>query len=105
MNYIDIEKNLIPYRFDISISNEVFTFEVHYNADYDFFTIDLSKGSEVLVLGEKLIYGTPLFQDIRDIRYPKLTITPFDVSGNSESVIWETLSVNVFLYLGGEENA
>lgn len=105
MEYIDIEKNLIPYRFDISIAEEVFTFEVHYNADFDFFTVDLEKDGEVIAVGEKLVYGTPLFYDVMDHRYPKLPIVPYDESEQQSNVTWETLSVSVFLFVieeGGE---
>ncbi|OAB46059.1 phage baseplate plug family protein [Paenibacillus glacialis] len=105
MNYIDIEKNLIPYRFDVSLSDEVFTFEVNYNEDYDFFTVDLERDGEILIVGEKLIYAMPLFYDVMDHRFPKVSIIPYDESENSIDVTWETLSESVFLYVieNGEE--
>lgn len=99
MKIIEIEKENIPYRFDISIADEIFTFEVHYNSDYDFFTVDLEGGGEQLVFGEKLIYGLPLFYDVQDNRFPKLLIVPWDESGNSTAVSWETLEASVFLYV------
>lgn len=105
MKYVEIEKNLIPYRFDISLSGEIFTMEVHYNAEYDFFTVDLSKGSDILALGEKIVYATPLFNDSLDARFPAVSIMPLDVSGNSSVVTWDTLNVNVFLYVDGEDDA
>ncbi|ANS73710.1 hypothetical protein AWM70_03245 [Paenibacillus yonginensis] len=99
MEYIDIEKELIPYRFDISILNELFTMEVHYNDDYDFFTVDLERDGEVLVAGERLVYGQALFQGVMDNRFPKLTIVPFDESGQQNNVNAATLSESVFLFL------
>ncbi|HEY2493249.1 MAG TPA: hypothetical protein VGI33_10095 [Paenibacillus sp.] len=103
MEYIDIEKNLIPYRFDLSLADEVFTFEVHYNEEHDFFTVDLERDGEVLVLGEKLVYGMPLFYDVMDNRFPKLSIVPYDESENSIAVTWTTLSESVFLYVIEDE--
>lgn len=99
MEIIEIEKELVPYRFDISIASEIFTFEVHYNPDHDFFTVDLERDAEVLVFGEKLVYGQTLFWDIYDNRFPKLSIVPWDESENSTAVTWETLGVSVFLYV------
>jgi hypothetical protein len=103
MDYIDIEKNLIPYRFEISLADEMFTFEVHHNAKRDFFTVNLERDGELLASGEKIVYGVVLFQDIRDERFPKVFILPYDESGNSEDVTWETLSASVFLYVFEEE--
>ncbi|PAD73667.1 phage baseplate plug family protein [Paenibacillus campinasensis] len=105
MEYIDIEKEQIPYRFDISIADEVFTFEVHYNAEYDFFTVDLERDGDVLAVGEKLVYGMPLFYDVMDNRFPKLPIVPYDESELSTAVTWETLGTSVFLYvIEGEDD-
>ncbi|WP_379142374.1 phage baseplate plug protein [Paenibacillus sp. sgz500992] len=99
MEYIEIEKELIPYRFDISIAETLFTFEVHYNPDCDFFTVDLERDGETLVYGEKLVYGQTLFYDVQDNRFPRLPIVPYDKSENSIAVTWETLGVSVFLYI------
>lgn len=103
MDYIDIEKEQIPYRFDIELAEEMFTFEVHYNADYDYFTVDLEKDDEVLATGEKLIYGLPLFIDIMDHRFPKIPIIPYDESEKSSAVTWEALGESVFLFVIEED--
>lgn len=106
MEYIDIEKDLVPYRFDISLEEETFTFEVHYNEQFDYFTVDLEKDGEVLVSGEKLIYGSTLFYDVMDNRFPRVPIVPYDQSERENTVNWRTLSESVFLYLiGGDEDA
>ncbi|WP_128102783.1 hypothetical protein [Paenibacillus sp. DCT19] len=99
MDYIDIEKDLVPYRFDISLEDELFTFEVQYNEQFDYFTLDLEKNGEVLVTGEKLVYGTTLFYDVMDNRFPKVPIVPYDQSETESEVNWRTLSESVFLYL------
>jgi hypothetical protein len=101
VKYINIEKNLIPYRFNVQLADEMFTFEIQHNADYDFFTVDLEKNGEVLVVGEKVVYGTYLFQNVADRRYPKVGIMPYDESNNSTAATWETLGKSVFLFVEG----
>lgn len=95
--YVPISKNLAPYRFEIVLGAEIFEFEVRYNADYDFFSVDLSKDVEVLVYGEKLVYGVPLFVDVFDQRYPVLQLVPFDDAGNETRVTYDNLDKTVFL--------
>ncbi|WP_322925435.1 phage baseplate plug family protein [Paenibacillus campi] len=97
--YIEIEKENIPYRFDITLADELFTFEVHYNAEYDYFTVALEIDDEVLTSGEKIVYGIPLFYDIQDNRFPKVPIVPYDESEKNTVVNWETLGSSVFLYV------
>jgi len=99
MDYIEIEKDLIPYRFDISLADTMYTFEAHYNAEHDYFTVDLERDGEVLVVGEKLVYGAVLFGDVWDNRFPDVAIIPYDESENSNAVTWDTLNVSVFLFL------
>ncbi|MCM3143036.1 hypothetical protein [Brevibacillus sp. MER 51] len=99
MEYIEIEKGLIPYRFEISLSDAVFTFEIHYNSEFDFFTADLERDGELLATGVKLVYGVPLFTDSKDHRFPQEEIIPFDLSGTTQEVTWSTLEETVFLYV------
>lgn len=95
--YVPISKNLTPYRFEIVLGAEIFEFEVSYNADFDFFTVDLTKDGEVLVYGEKLVYGVPLFVDVFDQRYPVLQLVPLDDAGNETRVTYDNLDKTVFL--------
>ncbi|MBY0085777.1 phage baseplate plug protein [Brevibacillus brevis] len=103
MEIIEIEKEQIPYRFEIVLTDTVFTFEVHYNSEYDFFTIDLERDGEVLATGNKLVYGVPLFSSSVDERFPQVEILPYDESGSAQVVNWKTLSESVFLYMFEEE--
>ncbi|KMZ43988.1 MULTISPECIES: hypothetical protein [Bacillales] len=103
MEIIEIEKEQIPYRFEIVLADTVFTFEVHYNSEYDFFTIDLERDGEVLATGNKLVYGVPLFSSSVDERFPQVEILPYDESGSAQVVNWKTLSESVFLYVFEEE--
>lgn len=97
--YIEIEKALIPYRFEVELGTELFVIEIRYNELHDYFTLDLQKGGEVLVHGEKLIYAMSLFSEIFDSRYPAPTIVPIDPSGNETRVTFANLNETVFLKL------
>ncbi|MCR8636187.1 phage baseplate plug family protein [Paenibacillus radicis (ex Xue et al. 2023)] len=99
---VNIIKHQIPYRFEIPLANVLFEMEVNYNPQFDFFTIDLYRNKELLVYGEKLIYGKPLFHDIADHRFPAVTLTPLDESGKETDVNWKTLGETVFLFLDGD---
>lgn len=97
LEYIPIEKENIPYRFEIELEAEIFEMEIRYNDLYDFFTIDLYKDGEPLVYGEKVVYGVPLFQDVRDLRFPAVDIVPMDEAGLENQVTYENFQKTVFL--------
>ncbi len=104
MDHIPIEKENIPYQFEISLGNELFTLEVNYNEVHDFFSLDLIRSGEVLVYGAKLVYANPVFASIEDERFPLPLITPLDESGRETAVTWDNLGVTVFLAYGEEES-
>jgi hypothetical protein len=95
--HIPIQKNQTPYRFEIVLGAEPFEIEVRYNADFDFFTVDLYKDGKTLVYGEKLVYGVPLFVDVFDQRFPVLQLVPRDDAGLETRVSYQNLGETVFL--------
>jgi len=97
--YISIDKENIPYRFEIELGIEVFEIEVRYNEVFDHFTLDVFRSGEALIYGEKLVYGVPLFKDYLDARFPGPRIIPIDPSGNETQVTFENLNETVFLVL------
>ncbi|TQK41973.1 hypothetical protein FB479_11674 [Brevibacillus sp. AG162] len=97
MEYIDIDKNEIPYRFEIDLAGRIYGMEIHYNYSFDFFTVNLSSNGEPIIVGEKIVYGRPLFSYSTDLRLPKVAIVPRDLSGLSSSVGWNELGTSVFL--------
>lgn len=103
MDYIPIDKNNLPNRFDVSLLDEMYTFEVHYNMTYDFFTVTLERNGEVLAVCEKLVYGMPLFYDIFDPRFPAVQLVPFDESEVQEEVTFNNFGESVFLYILEDE--
>lgn len=102
---IEINKNDLPYNFNIVLGAEEFNLEFKYNAVCDLFTCTLSKNDEVLVYDEPLIYGTKLFQDVYDAEtFPCLDIVPFDESRKENAVTFKNMGVTVFLTIDdGEE--
>lgn len=103
MEYIEIEKDLIPYRFDIAIAGKTFTFEINYNAENDFFTIDLYRNEQPIVIGEKVVYGRPLFASQQYADIPDIPIVPYDLSEKENRVSWDNLNETVFLWLVSED--
>jgi hypothetical protein len=97
MYRLNINKAAIPYVFEVTIANTRYKFTVRYSDQYDFFTLDLTRDGGVLVTGEPLIYGSPLFQSMEDSQFPRFSITPTDPSGITDRVTWETLQETVFL--------
>ncbi|MBD8026418.1 hypothetical protein H9636_07070 [Ureibacillus sp. Re31] len=95
--YIDIEKALIPYRFELELGAELFDLEIRYNEVGDYFTLDLYKEDIPLVYGEKIVYGEPLFNEIYNENFPAPTIVPIDESGTQSRVGWDNLNETVFL--------
>lgn len=99
MEYIEIEKDLIPYRFDIAIDGNTYTFEVSYNAENDYFTVDLYRNDQLVIAGAKAVYGRPLFAAHMYLDVPQIPIIPLDVSGQTERVTWDNINDTVFLWL------
>lgn len=112
-DYIAINKDLIPYDFEILLSGEMFKIDVDYNATADLFVLGLSKLNEEtgefdeVCAGEPVIYGSPLWQDVFVAgKYPALTIIPLDESGQTSAITFSNLGSTTFLTIdnGGEEN-
>jgi len=101
MRIIPIEKKLIPYTFDIELGGTLYTFLVRYNQEFDYYTLDLSIGNEIIVEGEKIVLGRILFESFRHLNVP-YGILPFDVADIAERVGEAELMESVFLYFVGD---
>jgi hypothetical protein len=102
---IEIEKDLMPYSFDILLAAEEFTLEFKYNERANLFTCTLSeRDGEVLVYDEPLIYGTRLFADVYNSdTFPALDIVPMDESDKENAVTFDNMGVSVFLTIDDEK--
>lgn len=104
MQYIEINKELIPYNFNILLNNELYNLRVDFNNFANLFTVALSKNDELICAGEPIIYGIPLFNDlITRGNFPQVMIIPKDKSGENNSVTFDNLSSTVFLTVSGGE--
>ncbi len=99
---IEVEKELIPYNFDILLEKEEFNIYIMYNAVSDSFTVTLSKNGKILVDNEPVMYGVPLFKDVYNVDFPCIDIVPLDESGQTDIVTWENFGKTVFLTIDNE---
>ena len=99
-DYIEINKELVPYSFNILLADEWFELYVRYNENADLFTVTLYKEDE-LICTEPVIFGVPLFQDIyQPGKFPAITIVPY--GANEIAVTFENLGETVFLTVDDE---
>ncbi len=105
-DYLPIEKELIPYSFEIALTGKTYTIGINYNESSDRFTVDLSINDIMLVQGEKIIYGNPLFESLqRDNNgnfnedFFQEVLFPFDFSRESTSVNLDNLQVSTFIWI------
>ena len=95
---IEIEKELLPYNFDIVLAGEKFNMAIDYNKAADLFTCTLSKNGEVVVYNEPLVYGVELFADVyRADYFPAISIVPLDEAGNENTITYDNFGKTVFL--------
>ena len=93
-----VDKELLPYSFDILLGAEWFNLGFKYNENAGVFTVTLSKDEQVIVYDEPLMYGLPLFNDLYQSGvYPMMTIVPWDESQQETAVTWDNFGVTVFL--------
>ena len=98
-----IEKGLIPYSFDILLGDDPCELLIKYNEAGGFYTVDLYKSGELIVAGEPIVYGVPLFADVYMARkIPCVVIEPLDESGQETAVTQDNFYETVFLTIDDE---
>lgn len=102
MKYIELDKNLMPYSFEIELDGNIFRMEVNYNARFDFFTLDLYYEDEALILGEKLQMNEQVFEVIDYIDVVPENLIPADLTYLNTRITWDNLGEQVFLYVGDD---
>lgn len=105
MDILQIDKALIPYSFDIQLDGTTYDLTIRYNAEYDFFTMDIAKDEMEILNGEKIVYGRPLFEAHRHLDLPTVLILPVDMSEEQTRAGYEQLSDTVFLYMLGSDES
>ena len=100
---IEVDKNLMPYNFDIVLASEEFNLEFMYNKTADLFTCTLSKDDEVLVYNEPIIYGVEMFADVyKSGLFPLISIVALDEAGIEKTITYENFGKTVFLTIDDE---
>lgn len=97
-----IDKDSIPYSFELELNLKIYTFVVKYNEEGDYFTIDLYEDDKPIIFGEKIVLGRPLFLPIMYKNAP--IILPLDFSYSEKRVNFENLGENIKLYFVGDDN-
>lgn len=102
VSYIEIDTKKVPYNFSVKLNDRTFTFCIRYNEVGGFFTVDLSitTTGEMLVYGDIVRYGRPLFNSVEDERFPIPVIIPLCLTGdNISEVTFDNFGKKVKLYL------
>jgi hypothetical protein len=99
-DYIPVNKNNLPERFEIDLASDTFWMQFNYNDTSDFFSVDLYTGNnEPIILGEKLILNVPLWQDFADPRLPAPSLVVLDESEQTKRITFDNFMVTTFLYI------
>lgn len=102
MYVIDINKDLVPYTFNIALDGVMYEFRIDYNNTADLFTVSLAKNGVTLCTAEPIVYGLPLFEDLKNRgNFPSVVIKPVDESGENNAVTFDNLSRTVLLQVSG----
>ena len=99
-DHIEINKEMIPYQFNILLADNWFEIYVNYNKTADLFTVSLYKDDE-LICTEPLVFWMPLFQDIyQPEKFPAIILVPY--GANETEITYENLGETVFLTVDDE---
>lgn len=101
---IEIDKDKIPYQFQILLGGKRYSMEWQYNQTSGQFTCTLyDTDGKALIYNEPLIYGNPLFSFLcRGTTFPAVDLVPLDESGGETEVTWDNFGKTVFLTLDDE---
>ncbi len=105
MRYLPISKERVPYRAQFRIDGRAYDFHIRYNYYGDYFTLDLYSQGELIIAGEKVLYGKALFDTYRaDVRFPKQAIIPISLSTKDNRAGWQEVSESTFLYMPSSDD-
>ena len=104
---IEVDKSKIPYQFQILLGGKRYSMEWQYNSANGIFTCTLyDAAGNVLIYGEPLVYGNPMFSFLnRGTVFPAIDLVPLDESGEETEVTWENFGETVFLTLDDEKKS
>lgn len=102
VDYIDVDTSKVPYNFSVKLVDRTYTFCIRYNGVGGFFTADLSitATKEMLVYGDVIRYGRPMFGSVEDERFPMPVIIPLCLTGDDiHEITWDNFGKQVKLYI------
>lgn len=89
-----------PQQFQCRIRRIMFEFVVRYNAEGDFYTIDvLDQDGDPIVYGRPVIYGADVLDGIIDDRLPAVSLIAADLAGRRHEVGRGSLGEDVQLWV------
>lgn len=101
----EIDPSAVPLTFEAEFGNDVVIIGINYNELGDFYSADLfDDQGEPIILGEKLIYGKPLWRRYAGSKLPAVDLLPLDESGRTKVCNKETFGQTVFLYIDTVED-
>ena len=102
-DFIEINKDLVPYQFNILLADQWFEMYINHNKTADLFTVTIYKDNE-LICTEPLVLNVPLFCDVyQPVKFPAITITPH--STTERVITHENVGNSVFLTIDNEGDA
>ena len=104
MKFINIEKDKIPYNFDLVVDGITYTFTINYNTTYNYFTFDLHIKDRPIVFGQKLVYMQPTFSSVMYRDVPPIGVVPYDISGQATRCGHDELNEEVMLWIDDAED-
>lgn len=103
-DYLDFDVGDFPQTFEHTFNGVSFMFRIYYNRANDSFYIDTwDENNVMIVAGEKLVYGEPLWSAINDQRLPLVEIIPLDPNGQESVVSASNFPIYIKLCFAGEE--
>jgi len=106
MRYIQIEKDKIPYSFDILLSNKAYTINLRYNNYSGDFTADLELNELTLIKGKKIVLNELLFEEFaydtngnKNVNFYDELLSFYDLTWQEKELTLDNLQETVLLYV------
>lgn len=103
-DYLDFDFADLPETFEHTFNDVKYNFRLYYNTWADAFYLDIWDENDVIIVwGEKLVYGMPVWGTINDQRLPIVEMVPIDEDQAASTVDALTFPTTVRLSFTGVE--
>lgn len=100
-----LDKERIPYGYEITFDDVVYEFFWTYNSQHDYFSVQLSQSDIILASAEKISLNIPMFEAMnydtqgnRNLAYPKKLFLPVDISNLEKRITYGNFYKNIFIF-------